>query len=182
MKLISSLLVFIFILASCQLQDSQKNAEIVVENIIEKKNQIIEKKTKKKDIKKTRLYLVGEPYYIQGVKHIHEENYSYSKNTIISANNKTLKEYIIGNIISDKLENKSLEKAKVALKKHFNGTLNYWLLIIPILYFPGILLKMIKIIYKFDFSKNIIINKCILKKKKCQNHIDLQLILKLMKF
>ena len=81
---------FVFILSSCQFQDSKKNVEIVVENIIEKKNQIIEKKTEKKDIKKTRLYLVGEPYYIQGVKHIPEENYSYSKKGLASYYSKEL--------------------------------------------------------------------------------------------
>ena len=81
-KLLINIL-FFSILIGC---DTPKKIDIqdalnTTKNIVEKK--IIKKTPKKKIIQKTNnktiFYLVGEPFFIQGVKYIPEENYSYNQ-------------------------------------------------------------------------------------------------------
>jgi rare lipoprotein A len=87
MKLIISLLLFLII--SCE----QISKDEVINTIENTKDVIVEKTTKSSDTtekidlkveedkvnKNKILYLIGEPYYIEGVKYIPEENYSYEE-------------------------------------------------------------------------------------------------------
>ena len=87
MKLIISLLFFLLI--SCE----QISKEEVINTIENTKDTIVEKTVKSPDISnkviikveedktnKNRIfYLIGEPYYIEGVKYVPEENYSYKE-------------------------------------------------------------------------------------------------------
>ena len=87
MKLIISLLFFLLI--SCE----QISKEEVINTIENTKDTIVEKTIKSPDIsnkvkvkneenksnKNIIFYLIGEPYYIEGVKYIPEENYSYEE-------------------------------------------------------------------------------------------------------
>ena len=87
MKLITSL--FFFLLISCE-QISTEEAINTIENT---KNVIVEKTIKSPDttekidlkveedkVNKNKIfYLIGEPYYIEGVKYVPEENYSYEE-------------------------------------------------------------------------------------------------------
>ena len=87
MKLIISLLLFLII--SCE----QISKDEVINTIENTKDVIVEKtikspdKTEKIDLKveedkvnKNKIfYLIGEPYYIEGVKYVPEENYSYEE-------------------------------------------------------------------------------------------------------
>jgi rare lipoprotein A len=87
MKLIISLLFFLLI--SCE----QISKEEVINTIENTKDTIVEKTIKSTDtsnkvkikveedkVNKNRIfYLIGEPYYIEGVKYLPEENYSYEE-------------------------------------------------------------------------------------------------------
>ena len=87
MKLIISLLFFSLI--SCE----QISKEEVINTIENTKDTIVEKTVKSPDIsnkaiikveenkinKNSIFYLIGEPYYIEGVKYVPEENYSYEE-------------------------------------------------------------------------------------------------------
>ena len=87
MKLIISLLFFLLI--SCE----QISKEEVINNIENTKDTIVEKTINSPDIsdkvkikaeedktnKNSIFYLIGEPYFIEGVKYVPEENYSYEE-------------------------------------------------------------------------------------------------------
>ena len=87
MKLIISLLLFLII--SCE----QISKEEVINTIEDTKDVIVEKTIKSPDttevtdlkveedkVNKNKIfYLIGEPYYIEGVKYVPEENYSYEE-------------------------------------------------------------------------------------------------------
>ena len=87
MKLIISLLLFLII--SCE----QISKDEVINTIENTKDVIVEKTIKSPDTtekidlkveedkvnKNTIFYLIGEPYYIEGVKYVPEENYSYEE-------------------------------------------------------------------------------------------------------
>ena len=87
MKLIISL--FFFLLISCE----QISKEEVINTIENTKDTIVEKTIKSPDIsdkvkikieedktnKNSIFYLIGEPYFIEGVKYVPEENYSYEE-------------------------------------------------------------------------------------------------------
>ena len=87
MKLIISL--FFFLLISCE----QISKEEVINTIENTKDTIVEKTVKSPDISNKAIikveenkinqnsifYLIGEPYYIEGVKYVPEENYSYEE-------------------------------------------------------------------------------------------------------
>ena len=87
MKLIISL--FFFLLISCE----QISKEEVINTIENTKDSIVEKTIKSPDIsdklkikieedktnKNSIFYLIGEPYFIEGVKYVPEENYSYEE-------------------------------------------------------------------------------------------------------
>ena len=99
MKLASNFLLIIFILTSCQLNNSKNITKYVVEKkeeikeqikdkISEKKQQI--KKKQKKQKKDTILYVVGDPYYIEGVRYIPQVNYTYNHNGLATFYDKEL--------------------------------------------------------------------------------------------
>ena len=87
MKLIISL--FFFLLISCE----QISKEEVINTIENTKDTIVEKTIKSPDIsdkvkikieedktnKNSIFYLIGEPYFIEGVKYVPDENYSYEE-------------------------------------------------------------------------------------------------------
>ena len=87
MKLIISL--FLFLIISCE----QISKDEVINNIENTKDVIVEKTIKSPDttekidlkveenkVNKNKIfYLIGEPYYIEGVKYVPEENYSYEE-------------------------------------------------------------------------------------------------------
>ena len=87
MKLIISLLLFLII--SCE----QISKDEVINTIENTKDVIVEKTTKSPDttekidfkveenkVNKNKIfYLIGEPYYIEGLKYVPEENYSYEE-------------------------------------------------------------------------------------------------------
>ena len=87
MKLIISL--FFFLLISCE----QISKEEVINTTENTKDTIVEKTVKSPDISNKAItkveenkinqnsifYLIGEPYYIEGVKYVPEENYSYEE-------------------------------------------------------------------------------------------------------
>ena len=87
MKLIISLLLFLII--SCE----QISKDEVINTIENTKDVIVEKTIKSPDITEEKdlnvkedkvnknkiFYLIGEPYYIEGVKYVPEENYSYEE-------------------------------------------------------------------------------------------------------
>ena len=87
MKLIISL--FFFLLISCE----QISKEEVINTIENTKDTIVEKTIKSPDLsdkvkikieedktnKNSIFYLIGEPYFIEGVKYVPEENYSYEE-------------------------------------------------------------------------------------------------------
>ena len=79
--LISILLILTLIGCDTPKKNDIKDALKTTKNIVEKK--IIKNEPKKKNINKnnskTIFYLVGEPFFIQGVKYVPEENYSYSE-------------------------------------------------------------------------------------------------------
>ncbi len=84
-KYLISFFIFFFIFSCKEINKNQVSLKIndsvkKIENIIDK-----QKKNKKNDnLKKTNnnnnvFYYIGEPYFIEGVKYIPEENYSYSE-------------------------------------------------------------------------------------------------------
>jgi len=85
MKLLISFLFFILLSCEQLSKDEVLNKIENTKNIIEEKtsNKIIETKVLKKQVKENKIiddkiyYLIGDPYYIEGVKYTPEENYSY---------------------------------------------------------------------------------------------------------
>ena len=83
MKLIISL--FLFILISCDNISKDKILSKVenTKNVIEEKAKKSIKKSddlKKENLSKNKIfYLIGDPYYIEGVKYTPNENYSYEE-------------------------------------------------------------------------------------------------------
>ena len=87
MKLVSRVLIIIFFLISCELENVKNISENIVTKKIEsqKENELNEIKDKKETVlqpkkeavilskKETVLYLLEEPYFIEGVKYIPEE-------------------------------------------------------------------------------------------------------------
>ena len=118
MKLLISL--FFFLLLSCE-QISKNEVITTIENT---KNVIVEKTIKSKDasdeikvkIKEDKVninsifYLIGEPYYIEGVKYVPEENYSYSEIGLASFYDKELH--------NKKTANNDLNKVTELLGRH----------------------------------------------------------------
>ena len=100
MKLINKYLIIFLLLTSCQIE-SRKN---ITEYIEEKKNEIKVNISEKKDeikviISETKqqnndkiFYLVGEPYFIEGVKYVPEEDYDYNKKGLATYYGKELKD------------------------------------------------------------------------------------------
>ena len=105
MKLIISL--FFFLLISCE----QISKEEVINTIENTKVTIVEKTIKSPDIsdkvkikieedktnKNSIFYLIGEPYFIEGVKYVPEENYSYEEIGLATFYDKDLHNKITAN-------------------------------------------------------------------------------------
>ncbi len=87
MKLIISFLFFIIFSCDQIPKNEVLNKIETTKNIIEKKTstnitdakQLIKQDIKNKKTEDKIFYLIGEPYYIEGVKYVPEENYSYTK-------------------------------------------------------------------------------------------------------
>jgi len=87
MKLIISLLLFLII--SCEqiskdevINTIENTKDIIVEKTIKSPDttEKIDLKVKEDKVNKNKIfYLIGEPYYIEGVKYVPEENYSYEE-------------------------------------------------------------------------------------------------------
>ena len=76
MNLFISFFFIIIFLTSCEVKNVQNidESKIIPKSIKEK---ITTKKIKKKNKIIKKLYLVGDPYFIEGVEYIPEENYNY---------------------------------------------------------------------------------------------------------
>ena len=82
-------------MTSCQLENNKTIVEVEKKiNKVEKKiveavsfNKLKEKKQKNSD---TVFYLVGDPYYIEGVEYVPEENYSYAESGLSTFYDKEL--------------------------------------------------------------------------------------------
>jgi len=87
MKLIISLLLFLII--SCEqiskdevINTIENNKDVIVEKTIKSPDttEKIDLKVEEDKVNKNKIfYLIGEPYYIEGVKYVPEENYSYEE-------------------------------------------------------------------------------------------------------
>ena len=79
---------FSIIIISCSVNESIDDSKKIVKTVIEKKEKIFEKKIEKKQNNKTNkksnsdlpLYVIGDPYFIEGIEYIPEENYKYNEN------------------------------------------------------------------------------------------------------
>ena len=102
MKLIISFFFIFLFLISCELEkgmaivdksiaivDVQKKFVETKKNFAEKINNNLEKENKTKN-NDTVFYLVGDPYYIEGVEYIPEENYSYIESGLATFYDKEL--------------------------------------------------------------------------------------------
>ena len=89
MKLINNFLIFtILFLASCTLEQDKiiKEHKIIKEDKITKKNIVTKSdiNNKKEIQKETRLYILEDPYYIEGVEYIPKEDYNYTETGLAS--------------------------------------------------------------------------------------------------
>ena len=115
MKLLSSFFFIILFITSCQLENNNTILEVnkkitkVEKKIVEfvKVNKIKEKKQKNT---KTVFYLVGDPYFIQGVEYVPEENYSYNQSGLATFYDKELHKV--------KTANNDLNKVTELLGRH----------------------------------------------------------------
>ena len=92
MKLINSFFIIILLLTSCQMENNKTIVEVKKKVIkVEKKIVKVEEKIddvinvnklkgEKQKNKNIVFYLVGDPYFIEGVEYFPEENYYYSQN------------------------------------------------------------------------------------------------------
>ena len=88
-KLIISFII-LFFLTSCKIQDSKKITEII-ENKKDAVKNLIKIKPSNKNINKNTLkYIVGDPYYIHGVKYIPKEDFAYNEIGLATFYNKEL--------------------------------------------------------------------------------------------
>ena len=102
MKLINSYLIIFVLLTSCQLESGKKITEYLEEKKDEVKDEIKDNFLEKKDEIKTKisinkehnnniiLYVVGDPYFIEGVKYIPKEEYNYNKSGLATYYGKEL--------------------------------------------------------------------------------------------
>ena len=102
MKLLSSFFFIILFITSCQLENNKTIVEINKKiTKVEKKIVTVEKKIfefvnvnklkeKKQKNTNTVFYLVGDPYFIQGVEYVPEENYSYNQSGLATFYDKEL--------------------------------------------------------------------------------------------
>ena len=128
MKLINNFFIIVLFLVSCQLETNNRITDVVdvqhFKKLKEKAQKIIKenKQEKLKENKQEKLkeknqknkdqifYYIGKPYFIEGVKYIPEENYSYSKNGLATFYNKELHKV--------KTANNDLNKVTELLGRH----------------------------------------------------------------
>ena len=95
MKLLSSFFFIILFLSSCQLENN-KTISKVEKKIVNVEKKIIEVvsvnklKEKKQNTNNAIFYLIGDPYFIEGVEYIPEENYSYVQSGLATFYDKEL--------------------------------------------------------------------------------------------
>ena len=95
MKLLSSFFFIILFASSCQLENNKTIAK-VEKKIVKVEKKIIEVvsvnklKEKKQKTNNATFYLIGDPYFIQGVEYIPEENYSYVQSGLATFYDKEL--------------------------------------------------------------------------------------------
>ncbi len=95
MKLLSSFFFIILFLSSCQLENN-KTISKVEKKIVKVEKKIIEAvsvnklKEKKQKTNNAIFYLIGDPYFIEGVEYIPEENYSYVQSGLATFYDKEL--------------------------------------------------------------------------------------------
>ncbi len=95
MKLLSSFFFIILFASSCQLENNKTIAK-VEKKIVKVEKKIIEVvsvnklKEKKQKTNNATFYLIGDPYFIQGVEYIPEENYSYVQSGLATFYDKKL--------------------------------------------------------------------------------------------
>ena len=95
MKLLSSFFFIILFLLSCQLENNKTIAK-VEKKIVNVEKKIIEVvsvnklKEKKQNTNNAIFYLIGDPYFIEGVEYIPEENYSYVQSGLATFYDKEL--------------------------------------------------------------------------------------------
>ena len=95
MKSLSSFFFIFLFITSCQLENNKTIVEVnkkitkVEKKIVEfaKVNKIKEKKQKNTN---TVFYLIGDPYFIEGVEYVPEENYSYNQSGLATFYDKEL--------------------------------------------------------------------------------------------
>ena len=102
MKLLSSFFFIFLFMTSCQLETNKTIVEVkqkitkVEKKIVKVEKKIVEvvnvNKLKEKKQKNTNsvFYLVGDPYFIQGVEYVPEENYYYDQSGLATFYNKEL--------------------------------------------------------------------------------------------
>ena len=79
---------FLLIIISCTINESIDDSKKIVKTVIEKKDKIFEKRIEKNETNNSNnknnsnlpLYVIGDPYFIEGIKYIPEENYKYNEN------------------------------------------------------------------------------------------------------
>jgi len=95
MKLLSSFFFIILFASSCHLENNKTIAK-VEKKIVKVEKKIIEVvsvnklKEKKQKTNNATFYLIGDPYFIQGVEYIPEENYSYVQSGLATFYDKKL--------------------------------------------------------------------------------------------
>jgi rare lipoprotein A len=95
MKLLSSFFLIILFASSCQLENN-KTIDKVEKKIVKVEKKIIEVisvnklKEKKQKSNNAVFYLIGDPYFIQGVEYIPEENYLYFQSGLATFYDKEL--------------------------------------------------------------------------------------------
>ena len=95
MKLLSSFFFIILFASSCQLENNKTIAK-VEKKIVKVEKKIIEVvsvnklKEKKQNTNNAIFYLIGDPYFIEGVEYIPEENYSYVQSGLATFYDKEL--------------------------------------------------------------------------------------------
>ena len=123
MKLVSSIFFIILFVTSCQMENNNMVSEVEKKIVqVEKKivevvniNKLKEKKQtniikKRKNYKDTVFYLVGDPYFIEGVEYVPEENYSYAESGLATFYDKELHKI--------KTANNDLNKVTELLGRH----------------------------------------------------------------
>ena len=77
-KLVINCFLILFLL-SCEVKDSSKLNKLSIKDNVNLNELNLQNSNKETKINNTIKYIVGDPYYIEGVEHIPEENFNYSE-------------------------------------------------------------------------------------------------------